>query len=161
MLDKRRIATLIQHMPWIGYWMVSAMRLWQPWRTVGAVGVVADAQGRILVVEHVFHPKFPWGLPGGWMGRHEDPDETVRREVWEETGLQVQVQRPLLVTHTKFMARHLDLAYACFAPQPNAVKLNNELLDYRWIEPQTLPPMPLFHTRAVQTWLAQQHAEVV
>ena len=42
-------------------------------------------QGQVLLVEHVFHPYAPWGLPGGWIDRNESPSQTaVIRELQEE-----------------------------------------------------------------------------
>jgi ADP-ribose pyrophosphatase YjhB (NUDIX family) len=135
-LLKRTLANWLKRFPWMGVVVQRLYRWWQPWRTVGAVGVVVNDEGHILIVEHVFHPKFPWGLPGGWMGHHEDPDETVQREVFEETGLRVKVVRPLLVEHTPFLARHLDVSYLCrVEPGSGEITLSNELLDYRWIDP--------------------------
>jgi 8-oxo-dGTP pyrophosphatase MutT (NUDIX family) len=130
--------------------------VWQPWVTVGAVGVIFNDDGRLLIVEHVFHPKFPWGLPGGWMARHEDPDETVRREVYEETALRIRVVKPLLIMRTAWLPRHLDLAYLCYAPRDaGEIRLSGELLAYQWIDPAQCPPMALFHERAVKAALAE------
>ncbi|MBX3062461.1 MAG: NUDIX hydrolase [Anaerolineae bacterium] len=150
MINRRTVANWLKRLPWTGELAIHIMRLWQPWRTVGAVGVVYNDKGEVLIVEHVFHPKYPWGLPGGWMSRKEDPADTVRREVQEETGLNVQVIRPLLVEHTPFLSRHLDICYLCYAPvDAGEVKLSSELLAYRWIDPHESVPLVRFHARAV------------
>lgn len=85
------------------------------------------------------------------MSRREDPADTVRREVLEETGLNVRVLRPLLIEHTPFLNRHLDVCFLCYAP-PDAgeVKLSSELLSYRWIEVTDPVPLVRFHSRAIQ-----------
>jgi 8-oxo-dGTP diphosphatase len=160
--NKRRIATLLRRAPWIGHIAQALWRVWQPWVTVGAVGVIFNDDGRLLVVEHVFHPKFPWGLPGGWMARYEDPDETVRREVYEETALRIRVVKPLLIMRTAWLPRHLDLAYLCYASrEAGEIRLSNELLAYQWIDPAQCPPMALFHERAVKAALAERAATQV
>jgi 8-oxo-dGTP pyrophosphatase MutT (NUDIX family) len=148
---RRRLATFIRRFPFVSGLAQRVYRHLQPWRTVGAVGVVMNDAGHVLIVEHVFHPIYPWGLPGGWMGRREDPGETVRREVLEETGLRVRVVCPLLVEHTPYLARHLDVCFLCVVEADNGpVTLSDELLDYRWIDPdQGELPLRRAHLRAI------------
>ena len=157
MINKRQIATLVQRFPWVGQAFPPFYRLIQPWVTVGAVGVIFNTDGHMLIVEHVFHPRFPWGLPGGWMSRHEDPAQTVAREVMEETSLKVEVIKPLLITQTEFLASHLDVAFLCQLPPGSAeVHLSGELLDYRWVDPLQAPPMARFHTKAIKAALNER-----
>ncbi|MGM1061278.1 NUDIX hydrolase [Saccharothrix sp. Mg75] len=53
----------------------------------GTSVVVADPAGRVLLLERV--DTGGWGLPGGLMEPGESFEETGRREVKEETGLDV------------------------------------------------------------------------
>jgi 8-oxo-dGTP diphosphatase len=154
-LDKRRVANLLKRAPWTGYVVQRLWRMWQPWVTVGAVGAVFNDQGQLLIVEHVFHPIFPWGLPGGWMAWNEDPEETVRREIYEETTLRIDVLKPLRVEYAPHVARHLDIAYLCYAPHGH-IRLSSELLAYQWIDPLHAPPMADFHTRVVDAALIER-----
>lgn len=55
---------------------------------VSASALILDAGGNLLL--HL-HPDRGWSLPGGILDDNEDPEETVRREVQEETGLEVQI----------------------------------------------------------------------
>lgn len=150
-MDKRSTAALLKRFPWVNKVGYRLWRIKQPWVTIGAVGVVFNDKNQVLVVEHVFHPKFPWGLPGGWMNRNENPDVTVRREILEETNLRVDVLKPLLIEQTLLVRRHLDMAYLCYAP-PGAdiIRLSSELMDYQWVEPSQIMPLVLFHRRAVK-----------
>jgi len=63
---------------------------------VGAVGVVFNDGGEVLLVEHVFRPNYNWGLPGGWVERGENPADTVRREFEEELGTTLDIKQLLL-----------------------------------------------------------------
>jgi 8-oxo-dGTP pyrophosphatase MutT (NUDIX family) len=158
-LNKQLVANLIRRVPWVGHIVQTAYRVLQPHVTVGAVGAVFDAQGQLLLVEHVFHPRFPWGLPGGWMARREAPADTVRREVFEETGLRVDIIRPLAIVPTLMLRDHLDVAFLCeLAPESESsqVKLSGELLDFRWADPLDLPKLGEFHTRVVAAALAER-----
>ena len=166
MSARRRFAGFLRKAPVLVLVAQRLLHLTQPRVTCGAVGVVFNAAGELLIVEHAFHPDYPWGLPGGWMGRGETPDQTVAREVHEETGLTVQVVAPLLVARTPFIPHHLDFAYLCRAPgKATITRLSNELLSYRWLLPaeQDPPPYPMvrFHTAAIRAGIAlvREHAQ--
>lgn len=60
----------------------------RPLILVGAVTVLTDSSGRLLLEERKF-PKNTWGLPGGLMELGESTEDTARREVLEETGLDI------------------------------------------------------------------------
>jgi ADP-ribose pyrophosphatase YjhB (NUDIX family) len=163
-LNKQRVAALVKRAPWL---MLLAQRIYRvglPWRTVGVVGVVFNDQGALMIVKHVFHPRYPWGLPGGWMARHEDPAGTVRREVLEETGLRIAVLRPLLIEHTPYLPRHLDVAFLCHAPaDAGTIRLSAELLDFRWEDPALAAQIPMtrFDGRAIRAAMAHGHPDTV
>ena len=143
----QRVARVLRRNPWM---VVAAWRVWRltrPRFTMGVVGVIFNASGHVLLVEHVFHPYLPWGLPGGWVERQEDPAVSLRREMREELALDVEVGAVVaveLVAHT-----HVDLAYRCFT-RGEIGALSYELLDYGWFDPQHLPGTHLFHQIAIQ-----------
>lgn len=65
-------------------------------RTEGAHVLVTDASGLILVVRTTYLGP-GWMLPGGRIERSETPHLAAARETREETGLEVTVDRLLLV----------------------------------------------------------------
>jgi 8-oxo-dGTP pyrophosphatase MutT (NUDIX family) len=148
----RRVAQFLQKAPWIVGIARSFWRIGQPKFTAGAVGVVLNAQNQVLLVEHVFHPYTPWGLPGGWVDRHENPSETIARELREELELTVEVDSLLLVEVD--FGNHLDFAYLCHATSPVG-NLSNELLDYRWYDMDALPKLRRFNVQAINIALKQ------
>lgn len=147
----RKIAIVVRRAPWLVYMGRIVWRIRQPRFTAGVVGVVFNHSGQVLLVEHVFHPHNPWGLPGGWVDRHEDPAETVRRELREELELDVEVG-PVLLAKIDF-GDHVDLAFLC-TMRGDVGKLSLELLDYRWTDPPELPRLHSFHYQAIQRALA-------
>jgi ADP-ribose pyrophosphatase YjhB (NUDIX family) len=58
---------------------------------VGAIAIVVDATGRILFSER--GDGGGWSLPGGALDPLETPEDAVVREVREETGLEVTIDR--------------------------------------------------------------------
>jgi ADP-ribose pyrophosphatase YjhB (NUDIX family) len=61
---------------------------------VGVTGIVRAADGRVLLLRHRLWPdETQWGFPSGFAKRGERFQDTVVREVREETGLTVRVGR--------------------------------------------------------------------
>lgn len=61
-------------------------------RTIGVRGIIQDDEGRILFVRHSYGSRH-WFLPGGGGDGSESADESMVREMWEETGLKVEVTK--------------------------------------------------------------------
>jgi ADP-ribose pyrophosphatase YjhB (NUDIX family) len=59
--------------------------------TIGAFAIIFDDSGRVLLCHR--RDLDVWNLPGGGAEKGEMPTESVIREVWEETGLEVAVER--------------------------------------------------------------------
>src|SRR6266540_7276763 len=57
----------------------------------GAEGVCFDGRGRVLLGRRAFDPGAGlWDLPGGFLHEDEHPLDALRRELAEETGLEVE-----------------------------------------------------------------------
>ncbi len=80
------------------------------------------------------------------------------RELREETGLTIIVEKPLLITAGEQVHGHLDIAFLCHA-LPGSVHLSAELLDYRWIDPLALPPLMDFQQRVIAAALLERSQE--
>lgn len=150
-------------------WFSTRLRGWGPFRAVlravawlkaprqpiGALGVVFDEVGRVLLIEHVFRTDFPWGLPGGWVEQGEEPSEAVRREVEEELGLRVEVGLLLASEQIGLMPRsthprHLGLAYACRLTG-GTCRLNAEVVSVSWVRPdQIANALAPFQVKAIK-----------
>ncbi len=154
--NKSNVAALFRRFPWLASLGQRIWRLRQARYSVGAVGVVFDDDGRVLLLEHVFHPHYPWGLPGGWVDRHESPADAVVRELLEETGLSVRVVSPVWVD-LGIYNDHLDLAYWCQL-EGGELRLSSEILDYQWCEPSQLPELFVFQRKAVERALRLREA---
>jgi 8-oxo-dGTP diphosphatase len=104
---------------------------------VGAVAIIQDGEGRVLLARHTYRRRAPWALPGGWVRRGEDPAETVVRELREETGLSVTVLSPLAVQRES--ARHLTVVYAARLTG-GRLRPSSEVSEVRFVAPGAWPP---------------------
>lgn len=80
-----------------GWLQVIASRIIRPLFQVFSAAVIFDEAKNILLVKSTYNRFHPWGLPGGGLEYGEHPEEAVIREVWEETGLRVCVEKLLLI----------------------------------------------------------------
>ena len=65
------------------------MRLAHTRFTVTAGAVIFNDKREVLLLKHRFRAGSGWGLPGGFMEQGEQPIDTLRRELREEIGLEV------------------------------------------------------------------------
>lgn len=141
---------------WLQYLMRWGIFMTVPKRRVGVGMVPLDDAGRVLLLRHVFHPHTPWGLPGGWLNRHEAPAAGVLRELREETGL-TAVLGPVLLIEQGVDPSHLGIAYLGHV-QPAPLTLSSEILAAAWFPPDQLPELLPFHRQAIETAvLYRQH----
>lgn len=101
---------------------------------VGADAAIFNARGEILLMERA--DGSGWCLPCGWVEPNEKPIETVVREVREETGLTVEVQRLVGVFTRKASAANgthamIAVVHLC-AVTGGELTLSHEGLDLRY-----------------------------
>ena len=109
-----------------------------PEPTVG--GLIVNGEGKILLVKS--HKWFDsYTLPGGHIELGETMAEAVKREVKEETGLEVEVKEMLLAQEAIFAPEFYKKKHFIFfdflcRSKDQTVKLDQEeLQDYVWVYP--------------------------
>lgn len=152
MAIRQHLAQVIRRFPTLMFIPYYAYRFIQPKYSVGVVGVVLNSESKILLVEHLFHPRLAWGLPGGWINFNEDPHKAVERELSEELALNVEAHHLLLMERSSF--NHINVAYLCQAKN-DVGKLSYELLGYKWFRFDELPQLHDFHYKAIQVALGK------
>ncbi|MGZ8898723.1 MAG: 16S rRNA (cytidine(1402)-2'-O)-methyltransferase [Limisphaerales bacterium] len=117
-----------------------------PIATVGAL--IYNSAGDVLMLRtHKWSGL--WGIPGGKPKFGESSEEALRREVKEETNLEIEDIRFALVQDcidsTEFYreAHFVLLNYTCIAKGQIDVRLNDEAEEYRWLKPGEAMQLPI------------------
>ena len=109
----------------------------RPIATVGAL--IHDGNGHLLMVRtHKWGNR--WGIPGGKIERGESSTAALRREILEETGLELRDIKFALVQdciHSPEFQRpeHFLLLNYVGRATTTAVTLNDEAEEFRWLAP--------------------------
>lgn len=88
---------------------LAIMRVMQDEFLIGLTGVILNDKNEVLVVNHKYRDGKRWSLPGGYIKEKEHPREGLAREIEEETGLIVRVDKELKIRTDRETAR-LDIS---------------------------------------------------
>ncbi|MCH7812102.1 MAG: NUDIX hydrolase [Chloroflexi bacterium] len=92
----------------------------------------------ILILQHATGARRgAWAWPGGSLEEDESPEEAVRREVREETGLELSSVRILRATRYRSRSGSspaVGITYVCELPPDAEARLSEEHTAARWID---------------------------
>ncbi|OKI67437.1 NUDIX hydrolase [Streptomyces sp. MJM1172] len=103
----------------------------RPLHSVSVAGIVIRDDGRVLVIRRADNGA--WEPPGGILERDERPEEGVLREVAEETGITVEVER-LTGVYKNLTLGVIALVFRC-RPIGGEEQLSDESTAVRWLTP--------------------------
>jgi len=134
----RRVAGIAPDYLRTAWWgLVEAPAAPRPLRVVQAV--ILDARGVLLSVRRDLRG---WELPGGNPAPGEDEPEALAREVREETGLEVRVERLAGEYHRSGFLPHVARVFRC-AAVGGILTPSDETPRLGWFDPES-PPRTLF-----------------
>ncbi len=107
--------------------------------TLGVRGLVADAEGRVLLVTHTYMPG--WYMPGGGVERGETAEQALSREMVEEAGVRLTARPVLASIHSNHKSHRGDhvLIYRVTAWEPCQPTQRGEIAAIEWFAPDKLP----------------------
>ncbi len=114
-----------------------------------STAIIRDSKNQVLLIKRSKKSSYPdyWQLVEGKMESGESPEETITREVIEETKTQVGSLKLKSVYHNKIEAK--GLRYLCFrvvfnvVTISNDIKLSDEHTDFGWFNRKTIDKLSL------------------
>ena len=110
-----------------------------PIATVGAL--IYDDKGHVLMIRtHKWSNR--WGIPGGKIERGESSEKALRREILEETGLELadlrfQLVQDCIDSQEFYAPAHFLLVNYTAVRAAGEVTLNEEAEEFQWIRPES------------------------
>ncbi|MFT3738256.1 MAG: NUDIX hydrolase [Breznakibacter sp.] len=126
----------------------------RPALTADAVVVARSGEvPSVLLVQRARPPyEGMWALPGGFVDMDEDVDEAVKRELKEETGLELDGFEQLHVfgkVNRDPRHRTVTVAYYCLVEEPKPVTGMDDAADALWFRLDCLPPLAFDHAEII------------
>ena len=131
---------------------------WRRWRRAPIAGVsvvITNLGGDVLLLKHSYGPDV-WGLPGGGLGRGEEPAAAALREVHEELGITLTRIDPVAVIEEVISgAPHTAHVFAAVCdqhPRPDG----REITEARFFPSHSLPePLGRITRVRIDAWKAR------
>ncbi|MBP6210451.1 MAG: NUDIX hydrolase [Anaerolineales bacterium] len=129
---------------------VLAMRMFRAKFRASVAALIFNEQGQVLLFKHTYR-KFEWGIPAGGLEYGEQPDKAILREFFEETGMQIEIERLLLAESSK-EDRNISIVYLCRIVS-GSFQESNEISEMKYFDVNDLPRM-LFAEKDLIRWAA-------
>ena len=103
--------------------------------TVSTAAIITNDAGQVLLLNHLLRPFSGWGLPGGFVSAREQPHEAIRREIREETGIELD---DLEMFRVRTVRSHVEILFTAKSNGVPEVK-SREILGLGWFDIDSLP----------------------
>jgi len=131
------------------------------WRLVrpvtrGVRAIVVSQDEKILLVKHTYQEG--WFLPGGKVGRSEDDENALRRELYEELGIQLTATpRKLGEYENTYEYKKDTIAVFVVGSFTQGEKKHFEVERHSFFKPEMLPEKTSPGTRRrIEEWLGKR-----
>lgn len=111
------------------------IRITQKKFTASVVAIVTNANKEVLILDHYIRPGASWGLPGGFLEPNEHPHEGIKRELFEETGLELENVKLIRI---RTIRKHIEVLFRAEAFDEGKV-MSREIKDLGWYSLDKMP----------------------
>ncbi len=110
--------------------------------------VIENDKGEILLVKRKFDPqKNKWDWPGGFLNGGENFEHSVIREIKEELGVEIMINRLVGVYTDSYEYQHIDFPILCVAVfakiTRGEIKVSDDVSEYQYFPPTEILNMDL------------------
>ena len=108
--------------------------------------VIEDGAGRVLVAQRPTHKHLAlkWEFPGGKVERHESPENAIVREIGEELGCKITVERGLPRFAHDYGAVTIEMIpFVCQLAPGSPTPHPHEHVAVQWVRPEALATLDL------------------
>lgn len=122
-------------------------------------GVIIVKNGRVLLGKKASGPKKGlWNIPGGFLEAGEHPLQGAKREIKEETNLNIRIIKLLGIFKSRyFTGDHCVNIFYLAEIISGPAKAGDDLSQLKWFKPSELPKKMAFkdNVQALQAWLKE------
>lgn len=123
--------------------------------------IIENARGQVLLGRRARAPfRGAWGVIGGFVEGKEHPEEAARREVEEEVGVPVHIERLLGMWMDRYGRSGVHTLNIIYVGRllDDAVHPNDDVSELRWFDAHALPRRIGFENgrRALRAWKAER-----
>jgi len=103
--------------------------------TASVAAIITNEHGELLLLDHVLRPGSGWGLPGGFMEPGEQPAAAIRREIREETGIELT---NVTFYRIRTLKRHIEVLFRAETTGKGEIR-SREIKQVKWFAPADIP----------------------
>jgi ADP-ribose pyrophosphatase YjhB (NUDIX family) len=103
--------------------------------TASVAVIVTNSSEKVLLLDHILRPASGWGIPGGFINQGEQAEDAARRELREETGIELENVKMLRV---RTINRHIEVLFRAESNDKAEVK-SREIKDLDWFAVDEMP----------------------
>lgn len=118
-----------------GGFRLKIIRATQKKFTASVAVIITNANGKVLLLEHILRPGSGWGIPGGFIEHGEQPETAIRRELREEAGIELE---NLTMLRVRTINRHIEILFRAESNEAAAVK-SREIKSLGWFAVGEMP----------------------
>ena len=135
----------------------------RPAVTADMIVLADESEPKILLIQRGDEPfKGCWAFPGGFMNMDETTEQCARRELKEETGLEVGEVKQVGAYSTVDRdprGRTITVVYITHVPQILPVTGLDDASEAKWWPINALPPLAFDHTQVLRDALLRFEPE--